>query len=137
MITHTITTAAMEELLQDFCPELTDWRPTDTTYQLVKWSEIPSLIRQSPALPWKENKWECEEIAKSFVVEVRKIEYRDDSIIYNRAISECDCSKLHGEETGHTLNILITDKGIVLLDMQTQEYWLAVKGQDEFYFVEM
>lgn len=132
-----VPTAEIENMLRAISPDLIDWNPTDEEYQLVKWSEIAGMVKRFPASGWIENKWECEEIARAFVVDVRREEAQDKSQTLNRAIGVANCSKLQGEETNHTIDILITDRGVALLDMQTGSYWLAERGQDEFYFVEM
>lgn len=79
---------------------------------------------------------ECEEIAKAFVMDVRKWEAQTDQTI-NRAIGAANCSRVRGEEIGHTINVAITADGVVLFDMQTGESWAAESGQDDIYFVEM
>lgn len=132
-----IAVGDIEQLLRSVFPDFYDWNPTDEEYRVVRWVEMPGLIKRFPASKWQENKWECEEIAKAFVTDVRREEAADPVITHNRAIGVCNCEKLHGEEIGHTINILITDKGVVLLDMQTETFWLAESGQDAIYFVEM
>lgn len=132
-----INTEKIERQLRAVFPALTDWNPTDDEYRIVRWVEIPTLIKRHPASKWHENKWECEEIAKAFMVDVRREEAVDDAIINNRAIGVCNCSMVQGEELAHTINVLITDRGVALLDMQTETFWLAEVGRDEIYFVEM
>lgn len=128
-----ISTEKIENMLRLVSPELIDWNPTDAKYLTV--DGIEELIDMFPALPWKENVYECEEIAKSFVSDVRKHEALSGQE-YNAAIGVANCSMVQGNGINHTLNIFITDK-VMLLDMQTRQVWEAAKGEDVFYFVEM
>lgn len=132
----TITTDKIAALLRDVSPALIDWNPTDEQYAVVAGDEVQKLIDESPPLPWKPGVYECEEIAKAFVMDVRKWEAKTDQPM-NLAIGVAYCSRVKGEEMSHTINVLIVDGNVTLLDMQTGEYWLAERGHDEFYFVEM
>lgn len=132
----TITTERIGELLRDVFPGLIDWNPTDEEYRQVAGDELEKLVDDFPALPWKAGVYECEEIAKAFVMDVRKWESQTDQAM-NRAIGVANCSLLNGEEIKHTINLLIVDGVVTLLDMQTGEHWPAERGQDEIYFVEM
>lgn len=132
----TITTDKIADLLRDVSPGLIDWNPTDEEYKMVGINEMSVLVSDFPALPWKQGVYECEEIAKAFVVDVRKWEAQTDQPM-NRAIGVANCSRVKGEEVSHTINVLVVDGTVTMLDMQTGEYWPAERGQDEFYFVEM
>lgn len=132
----TITTERIGELLRDVFPGLIDWNPTDEEYSVVSGDELQTLIDSFPSLPWKAGVYECEEIAKAFVMDVRKWEAKTEQAM-NRAIGVANCSKLKGEEIQHTINVLIVDGAVWLLDMQTGEHWQAERGHDEIYFVEM
>lgn len=132
----TIITEQIGELLRAVFPNLIDWNPTDEEYSVVAGEELPKLIEEFPALPWKPGVYECEEIAKAFVMDVRKWEAQTDQP-RNRAIGVANCSKLKGKEIDHTINVLIVDGVVTMLDMQTGEHWQAELSQDEIYFVEM
>lgn len=132
----TITTDKIAAILRDVSPGLIDWNPTDEQYSVVSGDEVQRLVDEFPALPWKPGVYECEEIAKAFVMDVRKWEAKTDQAM-NRAIGVANCSRVNGEEISHTINVLIVDGVVNMLDMQTGEYWPATLGQDEFYFVEM
>lgn len=132
----TITTEQIGELLREVFPGLIDWNPTDEEYKIVGVNEMVTLASDFPALPWKDGVYECEEIAKAFVMDVRKWEAQTNQPM-NRAIGVANCSKLKGEEIKHTLNVLIVDGVVTMFDMQTGEHWQAERGQDEIYFVEM
>jgi hypothetical protein len=132
-----ISMPEIEKMLRKISPLLTDWNPTDEQYMLVDVEEIPILVDQFPAYQWKENKWECEEIAKAFMMDVRRQEAEDPTISHNRAIGVAYCSRIAGEDVQHTVNILIAESGVYLLDMQTKHFWRAEGGRDEIYFVEM
>lgn len=132
----TIKTDSIGELLRDVFPGLIDWNPTDEEYLQVDGEGLEKLVDEFPALPWKAGVYECEEIAKAFVTDVRKWEAQTNQAM-NRAIGVANCSKLKGEEIQHTINVLMVDGSVCLLDMQTGEHWPAERGQDEIYFVEM
>lgn len=131
---RTISIEKIESLLKDCFPNLIDWNPTDEQYSVV--NDLQKLIDEFPALPWKAGVYECEEIAKSFVTDVRKWEAQTDQAI-NRAIGVANCTIVRGVEMGHTINVAITPEGVMLFDMQTGESWAAERGQDDIYFVEM
>jgi hypothetical protein len=133
----TLTTKAIKRQLDAVFLDLVDWNPTDQEYQVVQWDDIPGLVERFPASPWIEHKWECEEIAKAFVVDVRRWEAGDADAHLNRAIGVCNCERLRGQDIAHTINVLLTDRGVALLDMQTKDFWLAECGADTIYFVEM
>lgn len=116
---------------------LSDWNPTDPAYLVVSRDDISAIAKMFPSQKWVESKWECEEIAKAFVVDVRRMEAQDGTIDLNRAIGVANCSRLSGDKVSHTVNIAISQDDIFLLDMQTGEYHVAEKGKDEVFFVEM
>ena len=132
----TITAEKIATLLRDVSPVLIDWNPTDEEYAMVADDEVQRLVDEFPALPWKPGVYECEEIAKAFVMDVRRWEAKTDQSM-NRAIGVAYCSRVNGDEMSHTVNVLIVDGNVTLIDMQTGEYWPAERGNDELYFVEM
>jgi len=133
----TITYKEIEQVLHKVAPAMLDWNPTDQDYVLVDPDEIPGLLEQFPAKPWKENKWECEEIARGFLHDIRSWEADRDDVTHNRAVGVAFCSRVGGQEMRHTINVIITPAGPVMADLQTGHYHFAEEGKDEIYFIEM
>ena len=124
-------------MLKSTFPNLKDWNPTDPLYHPVLFDEIQYLITAHPQPLWKQYKWECEEIAKGWMMDIRRWEYDNELTIYNRAIGVANATKIFGQKINHTLNIAVTEEGLMLIDAATGGSWPARKGQDDIYFVEM
>jgi hypothetical protein len=130
-----ITTPEIQALLKKAFPNLKDWNPTDPIYARTTLAEIQQFLDQFPQPAWKQYKWECEEIAKGLMMDVRRWEYNDVKEL-NRAIGVANLTRVRGQEMGHTVNIAITDT-ILLFDAATKVIWEAERGRDNVYFVEM
>jgi hypothetical protein len=134
---NTISTKELEKILKNLFPGLKDWNPTDPFYHVVPITEMEELIARFPQPLWLEYKWECEEIAKGWMMDVRRWEYTDSLSTYNRAIGVANTLRIQGHKRNHTVNLVYTDQGVMLIDSATGGYWPAIKGQDNIYFVEM
>ena len=121
-----------------------DWLPTDKEYLFVEPEEVESLMFNfaDPSNRYIPFVWECEEIAMSFVVDVRRERRNNiESIAVeerrNLALGEALGTKWAGKNKSHHANIFIATDGVYLADLQKRKIWKAEKGKDEMFFVRM
>jgi len=133
---HKISFEEMAQELVTLSPSMSDWCPISEEWETVSITEIDKLIALYPSKQWMKD-YPCGWIARGFSVDVAR-HFADGSGLI-KAVGVAHCTRLMGKdlEPLHTVNIFRTPDRLYLLDMQTKEYWPAVKGQDEFYFVEM
>ena len=85
--------------------------------------------------------WDCDNSALRLHSNVQKYQYdllQLTTMIkkhYSWAFGEAMGIKFRGEKVNHAVNICVTDKGIFLIEPQSNQIWKAKRNLDVVYFV--
>ena len=119
-----------------------EWVSTDREYLVPTLDMVKSLMAKyaDDSIRYIPSLCECEEFALFFLADVRRGRCRDIDDLpvadrKNLAIGEALGGKWNGVGKKHHANICVTEDGLYLFDMQSQQIWQPMRGNDSIYFV--
>lgn len=135
-------------------PNLVDGMPypsnlaiPDETYWLPKRSHLERVITVdwTERRAWLREIWDCDDFAFQFMCHIRNHVYEliVDSRIHGPdaaqwAVGECWGTRFRKQDTGHAINVAITeDAGVLLIEPQTDEIWEPIRGEDLVHYIRM
>jgi hypothetical protein len=126
-------------MLQTQWPNLTFIWPTDPTYKIITLKKLRAIVKKSSVsdFDYMGTVWDCDNFALHLHAMVQKTQYNE--ILTNGmekipwAFGECMGTKFRGKEETHAINIALTDKGIYLIEPQTDAIWKASKRDLPFF----
>ena len=113
----------------------------DDAYWAVSFCKLFELVKDfsvdSPEFIHQIN--DCDDFAHrlhgAFMDERRRVYSDEGKETFPYAMGECWGSKFKGKSTHHAVNIAwAKDKGVVLIEPQTAEIWIADKKDDQPYY---
>ena len=126
-------------ILQTQWPHLTFIWPTDPEYETLTLKKLKAVVKKCSVsgLSYKGNVWDCDNFALQLHAKVQLSQY--DEVIADMgsktpwAFGEVMGTKFRGRVEDHVINICLTDKGIYLIEPQTDEIWKASKKDSPFF----
>lgn len=136
-----VTSERMRMALQDVWPNLRMIWPTDPNYDLLTVKKLKSVVKKCSVADFEYigNVWDCDNFALQLHARVQKAQY--DEVILGTAektpwaFGECMGTRFRGRNEDHAINIALTDKGIYLIEPQTDAIWKANSKKDAPFFV--
>ncbi len=126
-------------MLQTQWPSLSFIWPTDPNYELITVNKLKAVVNKCSVADFEYmgNVWDCDNFALQLHARVQKAQY--DEVLLGTAnktpwaFGECMGTKFKGKVETHAINIALTDKGIYLIEPQTDAIWKAGKNDLPFF----
>jgi hypothetical protein len=137
-----ITSSEIYSKLKSIFPDLPDMELDDREFVCVGNGWLRQFIKDYPPVIFIPGKFECEEIADKFGLDVTLADISDYESLpdelknNNRAIGRLSGSMFKGVEEKNVLNFCIDEeKEVWLFDMQTREMWKPTENDHVFWAV--
>jgi len=140
-----LNSKTIRQILKEQWPFLANVWLLDKHFLQMEYDRLCEVVREISVkeMQFIEDVWDCDNYALQLQAKMQKYQYElalndhnktDEETVCQWAFGQVIGTKINGNRKVHSCNIALTDKGIALIEPQTDFVWLA-ESSDEVFFV--